>query len=109
MDLFKQKKQVSGLTTEKSAANARISELKRELQTSTTNRTTAQNSEPEATTAILHIQGTVINLTRDLNDSVRNSVAAARVLLDAIPNPTDGALAPDPGTAPPVGAAGDGN
>lgn len=58
---------------------------------------------------VFDIQGAVINLTRDLNDDVRTSIAATRVGVDAIYNPTDKALPPDPGSEPQDGAGRGGN
>lgn len=52
------------------------------------------------------IEDAVTNLTRQSDDSVCNAVAAARVRVDRIHNPSDGAPLPVPGGAQDKGATG---
>lgn len=75
------------LTTDLSTANAHIAELERDVKTARTNPTTAGKSARETSTAVFDIQGAVTDLTRILNDKVRNAFAVAHVRVDGSQNP----------------------
>lgn len=118
-DLRKQRTEVSRLTTTVATAHARIAELERELRATRTELTTVRNAAEDASAAVFDIQGTVTNITRELDDAIQNAVVAARLRVDNIRNPTAGAPRNTPGgansggnavvstpTGPPSGPAG---
>ena len=114
-DLVKQRTDVGRLTNELATANARVAELERQLCSSQAELRTVRQAAEVASTSVYGIQGVVNNLTRQLDDAVRNAVAEARQRVDLIRNPTAGAPQNDPAGArttggnPPAGGGRGGN
>lgn len=108
-ELSKQKEDMTRLATELAAASVRIAGLESDAKTSDANLTTARSASQEAITALYDLEGKVTNLMHQVDDVFRTAVAAARLRVDRIHNPSEGAPQPNPSSAIPRGSNQAGN
>lgn len=81
---------MSRFTTELTASKALVAELDIDETTAAANLTTERTTAQESSTAVFDLDGKVKNLTHQVDDVVRNAIAAVRLHFDLIQTPHTG-------------------